>query len=72
MIKSGDKQNFIYIPGLKFIPAGETPADAIERINRAEVEKEIADKKMLKQLQKEFPGREIIQCGSSWIIKAEE
>ena len=71
-MKVGNSKNFIYMPGLRLIEAGETPEDAIERINRAEVNKEIADKKTFKQLQKEFPGREIIQCGSSWIISPEK
>jgi hypothetical protein len=72
LIKTGDKKNFIFMPRLGLILAGETTDDAMERISHAEVEKEIKDKKTLRQLQKEFPGREIIQSGSNWIIKAEE
>jgi hypothetical protein len=68
VIETRDIKNYIFVRGIGFIEAGETPNDAVERINRAEVAREIADKKTLKELQKKFPGQEITQCGSVWLI----
>lgn len=54
-MNSGDRKNYIYIPKLGLIEAGETPVDAVERINRAEVAKEIAEKKLLRKLKRRYP-----------------
>ena len=71
MIKKGDKKNFIFVGGIGFIEAGENTDDAIERINHAEVQREIRLKRQFKELQKQFPNRNIIQCGSTFIIEPE-
>ena len=62
------KKNFIYMPSLGLIEAGETPDDAIERINRAEVQQEIAEKKLLKKLKRLYPNSNITKIGSLWRI----
>lgn len=62
------KRNFIYVPFIGFIEAGDTIDDAIDRINRAEVKKEIEDKKKRRQLEKENPGCKVERWGNTWAI----
>ena len=71
-MKTGDVKKFIYTPLLGIIEASDTPDDAIERINKAEAQKEITDKKMLRQLKRENPHCDISQIGSSWLITPKE
>ena len=71
-MKTGDVKNFIYTPLLGLIEASDTPDDAIERINKAEAQKERTDKKMLRQLKRQNPNCDIRQFGSSWLITPKE
>ena len=70
-MKIGENKNFIYTDELGLIEAGENTDDAVERINRAEVEQEIKNKKLFTKLQKEFPNQKIERCGPFWVIKPE-
>lgn len=71
-MKSGEKKNFIYMPSVGWIEAGETPEDAMERIRYAEVEIEIEHKKILRKIKKKFPNSRIRKVGSAWIIEQPE
>ena len=63
-MNSGDRKNYIYLPRLGIIEAGEALDDAVERINRAEVAREIAEKKLLRKLKRRFPNSSM----GSWFI----
>ena len=67
-MKTEDVKNFIYTPLLGLIEASDTPDDAIERINKAEIQKERTDKKMLRKLKRHNPNCDVRQFGSSWLI----
>ncbi|MFJ7727883.1 hypothetical protein ACIQXV_17190 [Neobacillus sp. NPDC097160] len=67
-MKPGEKKNFVLIPFLGLIEAGDTKKETMERIERARADKEIADKKTLRRLRKKFPNCTIVQDGLSWNI----
>jgi len=60
------------MPNLGLIEAGENTTDAVERIHKAEVKKEIAEKKMLRNLKKMYPYRKMEKFGSYWIMSPED
>lgn len=65
----GEQRNFVYIPLLGMIESGDTKSETLARIRKAEVKREIADKKLRRRLQKEYPGCEIVKNGNHWTIK---
>jgi len=68
-IKVGEKKTYIYMPMLGYmIEAGNTIEETVRRINEEEVRKEIEDKKMLRRLKKENPGKNIKKIGNAWLI----
>ncbi|MDR4948124.1 hypothetical protein [Neobacillus cucumis] len=68
-MKVGEKKTFVYIPWLdKFIEAADTMEETVRRINGEEAKREFEDKKMLRQLKKENPGKNIKKIGDSWLI----
>ncbi|MEH7548244.1 hypothetical protein [Neobacillus vireti] len=68
-MKIGDRKTFVYIPWLdKFIEAADTMEETMRRIHEEEVRREIADKKMLRRLQRENPGKNIMKAGDGWLI----
>jgi hypothetical protein len=46
----------------------DTMEETMKRIAEEEVKKEIEDKKMLRRLKRENPGKNIKKIGDSWLI----
>jgi len=65
----GEKKNFVLIPFLGLIEAGNTKEETLKRIERARVDQEIKDKKTLRRLKKEFPNCDISKEGISWKVQ---
>jgi hypothetical protein len=51
-----------------FIEAADTMEETMKRIRKVEVRREIEDKKMLRRLKRENPGKNIIKAGDGWLI----
>lgn len=71
-MKTGEKKLFILVPQIGLIEAGKTMKDTMDRINRAECDQELADKRMLRQLKKENPGCIIEKFGEGWMISPKD
>ncbi|PLS04015.1 hypothetical protein [Neobacillus cucumis] len=66
-MKVGEKQTFVYLPWLdKFIEAADTIEETVRRINEEEVKRELEDKKMLRRLKRENPGKHIMKAGDGY------
>lgn len=68
-MKVGDKFSAVYVPRLGFVKAGASMEETMENVKRAEVEKEIKEKKERKRLEKQYPGCKITKIGAVWFIE---
>lgn len=68
-MKVGDRFSAVYVPRLGFVKTGNTMDETMENIKRAEVEKEIKEKKERKRLEREYPGCKITKIGAGWFIE---
>jgi len=67
-MKVREKKTFVYLPWLGFIEAADTMEKTMARIHEEEVKREIADKKMLRRLKRENPGKNVAKVGDCWLI----
>jgi hypothetical protein len=67
-MKTGTKKTFIYVPFLGLIEAADTMEETMLRVRIAEAEKERKNKKDLRRLQRENPGKIIRRAGDGWLI----